>query len=66
MPFYIKENYVLSAIFGGAILMKTANLTRAIRNSEHITTMKTFLRTTQWRNISMAWSLDTLVLMRLK
>ena len=42
---YIKEkyNYVLLAIFGGGIMMKTDNLTHAIRNSEHITTMKTFL-----------------------
>ena len=49
-------------------MMKTDNLTHAIRNSEHITTMKlkTFLRSTQWRNINMAWSLDTLVLMCLQ
>ena len=46
--------------------MKTDNLTHAIRNSEHITTMKILLRSTQWRNISMAWSLDTLVLMCLQ
>ena len=46
--------------------MKTDNLTRAFRNYEHITTMKTFLRSTQWRNIRMAWSLDTLVLISLK
>ena len=47
-------------------MMKTDNLTHAIRNSEHITTMKILLRSTQWRNISMAWSLDTLVLMCLQ
>ena len=47
-------------------MMKTDNLTHAISNSKHITTMKTFLRSTQWRNISIAWSLDTLVLMCLQ
>ena len=47
-------------------MMKTDNLTHAIRNSEHITTMKTFLHSTQWKNISMAWSLDNLVLICLQ
>ena len=46
--------------------MKTDNLTHTIRNSEYITAMKTFLRSTQWRNISMALSLDNLVLMCLQ
>ena len=46
--------------------MKTDNLTHTIRNSEYITAMKTFLRATQWRNISMAWSLHTLILMCLQ
>ena len=64
---YIKEKYnVLLAVFGGAIMMKTDNLTHAIRNSELITTMKTFLRSTQWGDLSMAWSLGTLVLMCLQ
>ena len=40
---YMKEKYnILLAIFGGAIIMKTNDLTHAIRNSEHITTLKTF------------------------
>ena len=47
-------------------MIKTDNLTYAMRNSEHIATIKTFLRSTQWRNISMTWSLDTLVLMCLQ
>ena len=64
---YIKEKQcVLLAIFGGAIMMKTEKLTHAVRNPEHITTMKIFLLSTKWRNISMAWSLDTLVLMCLQ
>ena len=61
-----REIYVLLASFGGEILMKTDNFTHAIRNSEHITTMKTILRSLQWRNISMAWSVDNLVLMCLQ
>ena len=29
-------------------MMKTDNLAHSIRKSEHLTTMKTFLRSTQW------------------
>ena len=47
-------------------MMKTDILTHVTRNSEHITTMKTFSCSTQWRNISMAWGLDTLVLLCLQ
>ena len=51
-------------------MMKTDNSTHAIRNSKHNynndDNINYFLRSTQWRNIGMAWSLDTLVLICLQ
>ena len=68
MHVYEKENINICfvAIFEGSTTTKTDNFSHAIRNSKHIKTVKTFFRSIQWRNISMAWSLDTLVLMCLQ